>query len=80
MATAKKPHSEIYVLYTLKTDGGLYDKDGTIEKQTEETIVFSTQSETYRVIEDERIERKQGNHWYCLGEIKNIHIREDENE
>lgn len=73
-----KSQTYVYVLYTLDIDGGLCDKYGPLIEDSESEIIFKTQSEVYRIKNEESIERKQKDHWHYLGSIKNLQVRETE--
>lgn len=75
MPSADSNDTEIFVTYFLEHESGLYDKKGPIIKETDNTIVFKTQSTKYRIIDEKYIERKQHCGWYRLGEIENISTR-----
>lgn len=71
---------EVYLRYKLHNAYGVYTKHGLIIKETDTQIHFITRSETYRIRDEEYIDRKQTNGWYPLGTLTEIAVRKIENK
>lgn len=68
---SSQDRERIFVVYKLNECDGIYDKTGYIVENNEETMIFETQSATYRIC-DEVLARKQRNGWHTIGTVQNI--------